>query len=96
MSGCEKIESTLHSSIVEHLNAEICLRTIPTPEKGITWLQHTFLYVRLLRDPQSYSLMRAANQVGPAWCLHGMHGWPCPHCLQEGESRQTGEWGCVR
>ena len=54
MTGGEAIESTLHNGMVEHLNAEVCLRTIPSLEQGFAWLRHTFLYVRVLCSPSHY------------------------------------------
>jgi ATP-dependent DNA helicase HFM1/MER3 len=44
ISGKELIESHLHLSLIEHLNAEIVLGTINSEKTAMEWLKSTFLY----------------------------------------------------
>ncbi|KAK0710243.1 hypothetical protein B0T26DRAFT_743356 [Lasiosphaeria miniovina] len=55
-SGQEILESTLHLNLIEHLNSEICLRTITDLPSAKGWLSGTFLSVRLRRNPDHYQL----------------------------------------
>ncbi|KAJ3403232.1 Sec63 [Chytriomyces hyalinus] len=54
VSGTEMIESSLHLSLIEHLNAEVVLGTIPNMELCIEWLKSTFLNVRISKNPARY------------------------------------------
>jgi replicative superfamily II helicase len=44
ISGKELIESKLHESLTEHLNAEVVLGTIKSDSLAMKWLKSTFLY----------------------------------------------------
>jgi ATP-dependent DNA helicase HFM1/MER3 len=63
-TGCEQVESTLHHSIVEHLNAEICLHTVTNMSQGIEWLQNTFLYIRAKKSPATYAVPSRPTSSG--------------------------------
>ncbi|KAI9350317.1 putative DEAD/DEAH box DNA helicase [Obelidium mucronatum] len=54
VSGKEIIESSLHENLIEHLNAEVVLGTIPNVELCIEWLKSTFLNVRMSKNPIRY------------------------------------------
>ena len=57
-SGAEvvtPVESHLHRHMAEHVNAEVALRTLRTPEMAVGWLRTTFLWVRLKKNPSYYS-----------------------------------------
>uniref|UniRef100_H3CNC9 DNA 3'-5' helicase n=1 Tax=Tetraodon nigroviridis TaxID=99883 RepID=H3CNC9_TETNG len=54
MNGVEIIESSLHSHLVEHLNAEIVLQTISDVNMALDWIRSTFLYIRALKNPSHY------------------------------------------
>ena len=54
--GQQTIESCLHLNFLEHLNSEINMRTINCHESALRWMKSTFLYVRLLAEPQNYCL----------------------------------------
>ncbi|KAI8609747.1 hypothetical protein BC830DRAFT_1233124 [Chytriomyces sp. MP71] len=54
VAGKEVIESSLHQSLIEHLNAEVVLGTIPNVELCIEWLKSTFLNVRISKNPARY------------------------------------------
>lgn len=46
--GKQVIESSLHESLIEHLNAEIALKSIKTKQRALEWLKSTFLYGSLI------------------------------------------------
>lgn len=56
VSGTTNLESRLHENLIEHLVSEICLGTITNEATALKWLQSTFLYVRLLKNPVHYKL----------------------------------------
>ncbi|KAK4519788.1 Serine/threonine-protein kinase [Mucor velutinosus] len=56
VSGTTNLESRLHENLIEHLVSEICLGTITNQITALKWLQSTFLYVRLLKNPEHYKL----------------------------------------
>lgn len=45
---------SLHSHLVEHLNAEIVLQTISDVNMALDWIRSTFLYIRALKNPTHY------------------------------------------
>ena len=45
---------SLHSHLVEHLNAEIVLHTISDANMALDWIRSTFLYIRALKNPKHY------------------------------------------
>ncbi|KAK9467138.1 Sec63 Brl domain-containing protein [Lipomyces arxii] len=55
-SSEELVESCLHNNLVEHINAEICLRTITDFKSAKDWLRSTFLYVRIQKNPTHYKI----------------------------------------
>ncbi|GJD06524.1 ATP-dependent DNA helicase MER3 [Galdieria sulphuraria] len=50
------VESTLSTKLIEHLNAEICRRTICNVADAMLWLKSTFLWIRMKRNPLHYRL----------------------------------------
>ncbi|KAK0137472.1 putative ATP-dependent DNA helicase HFM1 [Merluccius polli] len=64
MNGMEIIESSLHSHLVEHLNAEIVLQTISDVGMALDWIRSTFLYIRALRNPRFYGFSADLDQCG--------------------------------
>jgi len=56
VSGEELLESCLHLNLIDHLNAEIGLGTIYDLHTAKRWLSGTFLYVRLVQNPDHYKL----------------------------------------
>ncbi|KAI7853861.1 P-loop containing nucleoside triphosphate hydrolase protein [Circinella umbellata] len=54
MCGSNSIESCLHGNLVEHMMTEICLGTVIDIETCIKWLQSTFLYIRIKKNPSRY------------------------------------------
>jgi ATP-dependent DNA helicase HFM1/MER3 len=61
VTGQELLESKLHSNLIDHLNAEIGLGTIPDLASARKWLKGTFLYVRLRQNPNHYQLEGSRN-----------------------------------
>lgn len=45
---------SLHSHLVEHLNAEIVLQTISDVNMALDWIRSTLLYIRALKNPAHY------------------------------------------
>ena len=56
VSGTEVLESYLHCSLLEHINAEIGLGTIKMVSEAARWLKSTFLYVRIKKNPAYYRI----------------------------------------
>jgi ATP-dependent DNA helicase HFM1/MER3 len=61
VAGRDMLESTLHSNLVDHMNAEIGLGTIRDLKSARKWLGGTFLYVRLQHNPAHYKLANARS-----------------------------------
>uniref|UniRef100_UPI003AAD2253 probable ATP-dependent DNA helicase HFM1 n=1 Tax=Centroberyx gerrardi TaxID=166262 RepID=UPI003AAD2253 len=64
MNGMEIIESSLHSHLVEHLNAEIVLQTISDVNMALDWIRSTFLYIRALKNPKHYGFSPDLDRCG--------------------------------
>uniref|UniRef100_A0A3Q4G5E7 Probable ATP-dependent DNA helicase HFM1 n=1 Tax=Neolamprologus brichardi TaxID=32507 RepID=A0A3Q4G5E7_NEOBR len=64
MNGIEVIESSLHSHLVEHLNAEIVLQTISDVKMALDWIRSTFLYIRALKNPTHYGFSADLDRCG--------------------------------
>ena len=50
------VESQLIKSLPDHLNAEVVLGTVQTLNEAAYWLSYTFLYVRMLQNPDLYGI----------------------------------------
>ncbi|XP_057714214.1 probable ATP-dependent DNA helicase HFM1 isoform X2 [Corythoichthys intestinalis] len=70
MNGMEIIESSLHSHLVEHLNAEIVLQTISNVSMAQDWIRSTFLYIRALKNPLHYGFPTDLDRSGIESKLH--------------------------
>uniref|UniRef100_A0A3B3YXN9 Probable ATP-dependent DNA helicase HFM1 n=1 Tax=Poecilia mexicana TaxID=48701 RepID=A0A3B3YXN9_9TELE len=64
MNGIEITESSLHSHLVEHLNAEIVLQTISDVNMALDWIRSTFLYIRALKNPSHYGFSANLDSYG--------------------------------
>ncbi|XP_074641292.1 putative ATP-dependent DNA helicase HFM1 [Tubulanus polymorphus] len=62
LNGTQVIESSLHRNLIEHLNAEIVLRTITDITVVLEWLRSTFLYIRALKNPRHYGIPVGLNK----------------------------------
>ncbi|KPA84679.1 putative DEAD/DEAH box helicase-like protein [Leptomonas pyrrhocoris] len=50
------VESHLHRHMVEHVNAEVALRTIQSFHSALEWAKTTFFWIRLRKCPRHYGL----------------------------------------
>lgn len=50
------IESTLLDSINECINAEISLKNISNLKEAINWFNHTYLFIRMIKNPKYYNI----------------------------------------
>lgn len=57
------VESQLIKTLPDHLNAEVVLGTVQNLEEAAEWLSYTFLYIRMLRNPQLYGIMNGASAI---------------------------------
>lgn len=51
------IESQMISQLADQLCAEVVLGTISNEKEAINWLAYTYLYVRMLRNPDLYGVV---------------------------------------
>ncbi|KAG6907419.1 hypothetical protein DXG01_008991 [Tephrocybe rancida] len=63
VQGKTILESTLHTNLAEHLNSEIGLGTIKSISTAKEWLRGSFLFQRLQKNPNHYSLGKDDNQT---------------------------------
>ncbi|TPX60937.1 hypothetical protein PhCBS80983_g01485 [Powellomyces hirtus] len=64
VTGKQIIESSLHENLIEHLNSEVVLGSINSFESASEWLQSSFLYVRMRKNPAHYKLKNCSNVEG--------------------------------
>ncbi|XP_061321515.1 probable ATP-dependent DNA helicase HFM1 isoform X6 [Pezoporus flaviventris] len=64
LNGADIIESSLHRHLVEHLNAEIVLRTVTDVTVALQWIRSTFLYIRALKNPTHYGFSSGLDKIG--------------------------------
>ncbi|NXO34350.1 HFM1 helicase, partial [Locustella ochotensis] len=64
LNGADIIESSLHSHLIEHLNAEIVLHTVTDVSVALEWIRSTFLYIRALKNPTHYGFPSGLDKVG--------------------------------
>lgn len=57
------LSPSLHSHLVEHLNAEIVLQTISDVNMALDWIRSTFLYIRALKNPSHYGQSSEQRQT---------------------------------
>ncbi|CAG8956625.1 hypothetical protein HYFRA_00011936 [Hymenoscyphus fraxineus] len=56
ISGTDVLESSLHLNLIEHLNSEIGLGTVNSIGSAKSWLEGTFLAVRMRLNPNYYKI----------------------------------------
>ena len=61
--GTTLLESSLHVNIAEHVNSEIGLGTITNIASAKAWLHNSFLFQRLQRNPEHYSIGKGEQQT---------------------------------
>ena len=57
------LESSLHLNLTEHINSEIGLGTITNVETAKGWLQNSFLFQRVQRNPNRYAMGKDDEQT---------------------------------
>ncbi|CAA9987030.1 pre-mRNA-splicing helicase BRR2, putative [Plasmodium knowlesi strain H] len=50
------IESTLMKNIVNVINSEIVLKNIQNIKEGVNWFRYTYLYIRMMKNPELYGI----------------------------------------
>ncbi|KIM49392.1 hypothetical protein M413DRAFT_107246 [Hebeloma cylindrosporum] len=63
VQGKTILESSLHVNLEEHVNSEIGLGTITDIDSAKNWLRSSFLYQRMKKNPDYYSLGTKDNQT---------------------------------
>ncbi|KAJ3852493.1 DEAD-domain-containing protein, partial [Lentinula lateritia] len=63
VQGKTIVESSLHLNLSEHLNSEIGLGTITNVISAKEWLKSSFLFQRIQKNPNHYSLGKDENQT---------------------------------
>ncbi|KAK4430261.1 DExH-box ATP-dependent RNA helicase DExH17 [Sesamum alatum] len=58
LNGCEMVESQLLPCVTEHLTAEIVQSTISDITRAIEWMKCSYLYVRMKKNPENYSIQK--------------------------------------
>jgi len=59
------VESQMIKTLPDHLNAEIVLGTIQNISEAVDWMSYTFLYVRMLQNPNLYGISDKAAGEDP-------------------------------
>lgn len=59
------IESQLISRLADMMNAEIVLGTIRNREEASEWLGYTYLYIRMLKAPETYGISESEKEDDP-------------------------------
>lgn len=54
LNSKQTIESSMHLTLTEQLTSEIVLKSITTIKSAIEWIQSTFLFIRITRNPSYY------------------------------------------
>ena len=61
MCGMMPVESHFASQLIEHLNSEIVCQAVTSLPDALTWLQHSFLYIRIRANPFHYQITNAGR-----------------------------------
>eukprot|EP00611_Tribonema_gayanum_P026985 TRINITY_DN6549_c0_g3_i1.p1 TRINITY_DN6549_c0_g3~~TRINITY_DN6549_c0_g3_i1.p1 ORF type:complete len:2065 (-),score=717.17 TRINITY_DN6549_c0_g3_i1:1631-7681(-) len=64
------IESQYLTRLADNLNAEVALGTVTTIAEAADWLGYTYLYVRMLRNPNQYGVPEDWETQDPALVQH--------------------------
>lgn len=59
------IESQYIKTVPDNLNAEVVLGTVSNIKDATNWLGYTYLYIRMLRNPNLYGVPLDALEVDP-------------------------------
>ncbi|XP_073288785.1 DExH-box ATP-dependent RNA helicase DExH17 isoform X2 [Primulina huaijiensis] len=61
LNGCEMVESQLLPCVTEHLTAEIVQATVSDITMAIEWMKCSYLYVRMKKNPENYSILKGLS-----------------------------------
>jgi activating signal cointegrator complex subunit 3 len=59
------IESNFIKQLADHLNAEIVSGTVTTLSEAAQWLQYTYLFCRMLKNPIAYGIKQNERESDP-------------------------------
>lgn len=59
------IESQFMTQLADQLNAEIVMGSVSNVRDGVNWLAYTYLYVRMMRNPDIYGLTKEDTENDP-------------------------------
>ncbi|KAG5470956.1 hypothetical protein CUR178_02262 [Leishmania enriettii] len=85
------VESHLHCHMIEHVNAEVALRTIHSFQSAMDWVKTTFFWIRLRKCPSHYGLEFASRADEVEFSAEAF-----VEALMERVLRVLMEEGCVR
>jgi pre-mRNA-splicing helicase BRR2 len=77
------VESQMIKTLPDHLNAEIVLGTVQTIAEAVDWLSYSFLYVRMLKNPNLYGISDKAAKDDPMLKLRRMDLAHTAACMLE-------------
>jgi ATP-dependent DNA helicase HFM1/MER3 len=63
VAGKQPLESRLHLQLVEHINAEIGLRTIMDIQSAKIWLRSTYFFIRCRLNPTHYGVSQLPDAI---------------------------------
>ena len=63
LTSITTLESSLHLSMNEHLNSEICLGSITNIDTAKLWLRNTFLFHRIQKNPAHYGVAKDGSKT---------------------------------
>ncbi|PCH39192.1 nucleoside triphosphate hydrolase protein, partial [Wolfiporia cocos MD-104 SS10] len=63
VQGRTVLESCLHLSLSEHINSEVVLGTITDLDSAKAWLQNSFMFRRIQKNPNYYAIEKDNNQT---------------------------------
>lgn len=63
LTSITTLESSLHLSLNEHFNSEICLGSVTNIETAKLWLRNTFLFHRIQKNPIHYGIAKGGSET---------------------------------
>lgn len=94
MCGMMPIESHFSSQLIEHLNSEVVSQAVTSHADALTWLQHSFLYIRIRANPFHYGITTAGRPplstilrdgVIGSWLSNNIEQLKTARCISERE-----------
>jgi len=94
VQGKTVLESSLHLNLAEHINSEIGLGTITDLASAKTWLHNSFLYQRMNRNPQHYTLNGLAATDGDELIMRSIEQLKVTQLVEEVENSMQSKKLC--